>query len=410
MVPRSFVPSLLSKLQRTRNRLSVTVPSSQQVGFKCSGNVTQVDIASSFKSSELKLSLAGPEILKPKPVVARLGFGKCFTDHMFEVEWDSDTGWTRPLISPFHDISIHPASKVLHYAIQLYEGMKAYRGVDGRIRLFRPHLNINRLLRGARRSLLPEFDPEEFLACLKTLIRIEEGWVPHSETSSLYIRPTFIGTEPSLGIARSLKALLFVIMCPVGPYFETGLKPIALLADPQYVRAWPGGCGDIKLGSNYGPTVFVQKCAEAEGLQQVLWLFGEEHLVTEVGTMNIFLLMRNRNGEKGLITPPLNGLILPGVTRQSILDLCRHWNEVKVTERFMSMKEVVKLCNEKRLLECFAAGTACTVCPVHRISYLGKDYHIPTVEQPDPLCILLLNHLSAVYFGRLPHEWAELVD
>ena len=141
--------------------------------------------------------------------------------------------------------------------------------------------------------MLPEFDPEEFLACLKTLIKVEEGWIPHSETCSLYIRPTFIGTEPSLGIARSLKALLFIIMCPVGPYFETGLKPIALLADPQYVRSWPGGCGDMKTGSNYGPTVFAQKCAEADGLEQVLWLFGEEHLVTEVGTMNVFRLIRN---------------------------------------------------------------------------------------------------------------------
>lgn len=185
----------------------------------------------------------------------------------------------------------------LHYP-QLFEGMKAYRGVDGRIRLFRPDMNMKRLLRGAKRAMLPTFDPEEFTECLKRLIKLEQEWIPHSETSSLYVRPTFIGTDPSLGVALSNNAQLFVILCPVGPYFATGFKPVSLYADPKYVRAWPGGSGDSKLGSNYGPTIYVQKTAEANGQQQVLWLYGEDHQATEVGTMNIFFVVKNRNGGK----------------------------------------------------------------------------------------------------------------
>lgn len=176
--------------------------------------------------------------------------------------------------------------------------MKAYRGADGKIRLFRPDQNMKRLLRGAKRAMLPTFQPEQMIECLKRLVKLEQEWIPHSETSSLYIRPTFIGTDPSLGVALSNNAQLFVILCPVGPYFATGFKPVSLYADPKFVRAWPGGCGDQKLGSNYGPTVFVQRIAEANGQQQVLWLYGEEHQATEVGTMNIFFVVQHRNGRK----------------------------------------------------------------------------------------------------------------
>ncbi|CAG7649964.1 unnamed protein product [Allacma fusca] len=362
-----------------------------------------------FKFSELQVSLAGPELLKPKPDVSNLIFGKCFTDHMFEVEWNVE-GWGPPRICPLHDLNIHPAAKVLHYALELFDGMKAYRGVDGKIRLFRPDLNMQRLLRGSRRCLLPQFDPEELISCMKRLIKIEEEWIPHSETSSLYIRPTVIGTDPSLGVARSMQAMLYIILCPVGPYFETGFKPVNLLADPKFVRSWPGGSGDVKLGSNYGPTVFVQRAAENSGLQQVLWLYGDDHQLTEVGTMNIFILIKNANGEKELITPPLHGLILPGVTRQSILELVRGWNEFKVTERPVPMKEFLQLKEEKRLLEFFGAGTACIVCPISGVSFLGVNHHIPTMEQEDPLYARVLNTLSGIYYGRISHEWSVLVD
>ncbi|XP_021955005.1 branched-chain-amino-acid aminotransferase, cytosolic [Folsomia candida] len=363
-----------------------------------------------FKASDLQVKLAKPDQLQKKPDVGNLIFGKCFTDHMFTAEWEKPTGWGPPKISPLEPLRIHPAAKVLHYAIELFEGMKAYRGSDGKIRLFRPDLNMIRLLQGARRSMLPSFDPLEFVECMKRLIKIEEEWIPHSETSSLYIRPTFIGTDPSLGVALSNHAMLFVILCPVGPYFATGFKPVSLFADPSYVRAWPGGCGDTKLGANYAPTVFVQKTAEAAGLQQVLWLYGEDNQLTEVGTMNIFVFMKNEKGERELITPPLNGLILPGVTRQSILDLAREWKDFKVTERTITMKEVIQAQKEKRLLEVFGAGTACIVCPVSAISFQGTKYDIPTSEQESPVYQKFLKQLSDIYYGHISHPWGVLVD
>ncbi|ODM98426.1 Branched-chain-amino-acid aminotransferase, cytosolic [Orchesella cincta] len=363
-----------------------------------------------FKASDVEVTLTAPHKLQAKPDVGNLIFGRTFTDHMFTVEWDKQAQWGKPQIKPMGNLPIHPAAKVLHYAIELFEGMKAYRGVDGRIRLFRPDLNMQRILRGAKRAMLPTFDPNEFIGCIKKLVKIEQEWIPHSETSSLYIRPTYIGTDPSLGVALSNNAMLYIILCPVGPYFATGFKPVSLYADPKYVRAWPGGCGDQKLGSNYGPTVFVQKTAEARGQQQVLWLYGEDHQLTEVGTMNIFFVVRNANGEKELITPPLNGLILPGVTRFSVLDLCREWKELKITERTITMAEVQQLTKENRLLEMFGAGTACIVCPVCSISYLGEKIDIPTAEQENPVYMKVLNTLSNIFYGKINHPWGVLVD
>jgi len=326
---------------------------------------------------------------------------------MFEVEWTEGKGWDTPTIVPFHNFSIHPAAKVLHYAPELFEGLKAYRGVDGKIRMFRPDMNMKRMLTSAERASLPAFDGAELIKCMKKLIEIDREWVPHSTTSSLYIRPTFIGTDPSLGVLASKQALLYVIVGPVGPYYATGVKPVSLLADPKYVRSWPGGSGDKKMGSNYAPTVRIQKMAEAKGLQQVLWLFGDDHQLTEVGAMNIFVYLINDKGEKELVTPPLNGLILPGITRYSLLDLARSWKEFKVTERTITMNEVVKASQDKRLIEVFGAGTACVVSPVRLIHYLGKDYPIPSVnDQDNPLSMRFLKELTDIQYGRAGnHPW-----
>lgn len=182
--------------------------------------------------------------------------------------------------------------------LQLFEGMKAYRGVDGRIRIFRPNMNMNRMNLSAKRSGLPTFDGDEFVKCMQRLVSIDQEWVPHTEKASLYIRPTLIGIDPTLGVASSDSALLYTILSPVGGYFDKSEKSqaVSLLADPQYTRAWPGGVGDRKMGSNYAPTIHVQKEASNKGLQQVLWLYGPEHQLTEVGTMNIFLLFINEQG------------------------------------------------------------------------------------------------------------------
>jgi branched-chain amino acid aminotransferase len=310
-----------------------------------------------------------------------------------------------------HDLVLHPGAKVLHYAVELFEGMKAYRGYDGKIRLFRPDLNLNRMLNSARRSALPDFDTTELLQCIRKLICVDRDWVPDSTSSTLYIRPTMIGTEPTLGVSQSKTASLFVLTGPVGPYFPTGFKPVSLMADPQYVRAWKGGSGGYKMGANYAPTIAVQKEALKHNCQQVLWLFGPDHEVTEVGTMNFFAFWLNEAGERELVTAPLStGLILPGVTRQSLLDLTRQWGEFKVSERQIFMKDITKALNEGRLLELFGAGTACVVCPIESILYNGKRLDIPTMSNGAPITMRLHRELTDIQFGKTPSDWTVLVE
>ncbi|XP_072034022.1 branched-chain-amino-acid aminotransferase, cytosolic-like [Amphiura filiformis] len=362
-----------------------------------------------FKYEDIQIELS--KNLKPKPDPDKLTFGKSFTDHMLTIAWSEKNGWDKPQIQPFGNLSLHPAASVLHYALELFEGMKAYRGVDNKIRLFRPMSNMDRMYNSSVRCSLPPFDKEELLKCLSKLVSVDKEWVPYSTTSTLYIRPTYISTEPTLGVASPGHALLFVILGPVGPYFPTGaFNPVTLYADTENVRAWKGGVGDCKMGSNYGPTIMPQKAAAAKGCQQVLWLYGEEHLLTEVGTMNIFVSWHNEQGEKELITPPLDGTILPGVTRKSLLDLARSWNEFKVTERTLSMKQFKKALSENRIHEMFGAGTACVVCPVNKILYNGEWMDIPCTVDDTSLTKRFFTELTDIQYGRVPSDWVQEVD
>ncbi|XP_077123314.1 branched-chain-amino-acid aminotransferase, cytosolic isoform X4 [Ranitomeya variabilis] len=327
---------------------------------------------------------------------------------MLLVEWSAEKGWQRPTIKPLQNLSLHPACSVFNYAIELFEGMKAYRGEDGKIRLFRPQLNMERMLRSAKRLTLPAFDKRELLDCIRQLIHVDRAWVPESSAASLYVRPVFIGTEPSLGVKRPSKAMIYVILSPVGPYFSSGaFTPISLWADPKYVRAWKGGTGDSKIGGNYGNSLFAQYEAQGYGCQQVLWLYGEDEQITEVGTMNLFLFWTNENGELELATPPLDGIILPGVTRRSILDLALQWGEFKVSERYLTMAALVKAVKEDRVQEMFGAGTACVVCPVGRILYKDENLDIPTNE--NKLAARFLKELTDIQYGRTASEWPVLV-
>ncbi|KAI8034217.1 branched-chain-amino-acid aminotransferase, cytosolic [Drosophila gunungcola] len=371
------------------------------------------DLGHQFRASQLSVRLAAPEQLQPKPDNdGELGFGRLFTDHMLKIYYHKSLGgWQRPEITPLENLVMHPAAKVLHYAVELFEGMKAYRGVDGKIRIFRPDMNMNRMNLAAQRSGLPTFEGKEFVQCLSRLISIDSEWVPHTDTASLYIRPTLIGIDPTLGVASSDSALLYTILSPVGSYFKTGSSgAVSLLADPSYVRAWPGGVGNRKMGSNYAPTINVQKEAAARGLQQVLWLYGEDHQLTEVGTMNIFMFYVNDQGEQVLVTPPLSGLILPGITRDSILRMTRQWGKFKVSEATITMPMVCELLNQGRLLELFGAGTACVVSPVNRINYLGQDLYIPTMEQEKPVHELIRESLTDIQYGRVDHPWSVVID
>uniref|UniRef100_A0A6J0V9A1 Branched-chain-amino-acid aminotransferase n=2 Tax=Pogona vitticeps TaxID=103695 RepID=A0A6J0V9A1_9SAUR len=393
----------------------------------CTGAAAK-HVTESFKAADLVINPA--TTLKEKPDPNGLVFGTVFTDNMLFVEWSLASGWDTPHIKPLENLSLHPAISALHYAVEpkglteakllqmlwlneytLFEGMKAYRGEDGKIRLFRPSLNMDRMLRSAVRATLPAFDKEELLECIRKLVEVEKEWVPYSTSASLYIRPTLIGTEPSLGVKKPSKAILYVILSPVGPYFSSGtFNPISLWADPKYVRAWKGGTGDCKLGGNYGSSIYAQREAMELGCQQVLWLYGDEHQITEVGTMNLFLYWQNENGEEELATPPLDGIILPGVTRQSILDLARMWGEFKVSERYITMSELKTALKENRMKEMFGAGTACVVCPISTILYLGENLHIPTMENGPQIATRFLNQLSDIQYGREESEWTVVVS
>ncbi|KAI3366458.1 hypothetical protein L3Q82_000592 [Scortum barcoo] len=303
--------------------------------------------SSKFMAADLVIQLSSTP--KTKPDV--FDFGSVFTDHMLTIEWTVTEGWQAPLIKPFENLSLHPACSSLHYGIQLFEGMKAYRGDDDRLRLFRPMLNMNRMSNSAKRACLPAFDQAELLECIRRLVETDQEWVPHSDSAALYIRPTFISTE-------------------AGSYFNA--EGLSLWADPKYTRAWKGGTGDCKMGGNYACSLLAQYKAVDYGCQQVLWLYGEDHQITEAGTMNIFLHWINEDGEEELATPPLDGIILPGVTRQSILELTRKWGEFKVTESYLTMSQLCSAVEEQRVKEMFGSGTACMICPIGNIVYQGE--------------------------------------
>uniref|UniRef100_A0A7N6BE32 Branched-chain-amino-acid aminotransferase n=1 Tax=Anabas testudineus TaxID=64144 RepID=A0A7N6BE32_ANATE len=327
------------------------------------------------------------------------GFGTVFTDHMLTIEWTLTEGWQAPLIMPFVNLSLHPACSALHYGIQLFEGLKVYRGDDKRLRLFRPMLNMSRMAKSARRACLPAFDQTELLECIRRLVELDQDFVPHSDSCSLYIRPTFISTECSLGIKKPTRALLYVIMCQVGSYFNNEAEAVSLWADPKYTRAWKGGTGDCKMGGNYGGTLFAQYEAVEYGCQQVLWLYGEDHQITEAGTMNIFLHWINEDGEEELATPPLDGIILPGITRQSILELTRKWGEFKVTERYLNMGRLCSALEQHRVKEMFGSGTACMICPVGHIVYHGESLHIPHQDKNAKLSSRIEKELTDIQVG-----------
>lgn len=364
-----------------------------------------------FKYDDIQVKLAAPYQLQPKPDASDLGFGKYFTDHMLQIQYHKQLGgWQKPEIIPFENLTLHPAAKALHYAIQLFEGLKAYRGADDKIRLFRPDLNAARMNLSAERSGLPMFDGNEFIKCMVRLIQIDQEWVPHSETSTLYVRPTLIGTDAAFGVNAPESALLFVILSPVSSYYKAADDgAVSMYADPNVVRAFPGGVGNRKVGSNYGPTIEITRRAAEMGHHQVLWLFGPNHELTEVGAMNIFMVYINENGDKQLTTPPLNGLILPGVTRRSILELASQWEDLAVSEEQITMDRVIQLNKEGRLLEMFGAGTAVLISPISRIGYLNQDIHLPTMKQSQPVFQRIKDTLTAIQYGHIEHPYATII-
>ncbi|ORX71871.1 cytosolic branched-chain-amino-acid aminotransferase [Linderina pennispora] len=344
---------------------------------------------------------------KTIPALDKLSFGKNFTDHMLLIRYNEETGWQAPEIKPYGPLEIDPAAFVLNYSVEAFEGMKAFRSADGTINLFRPEKNMQRLSTSSQRIMLPEFDHEQLLQCIKELVKVDERFVPNEYGYSLYIRPNFIGTEPNLNLQYSREALLYVYLSPVGPYFP---RTVRLLANSKEARAWPGGVGNYKLGGNYAPAMRPAMEAVKEGFDQILWLLGDDLYITEVGTMNFFIFWDNEDGDRELVTAPLDGVILPGVTRDSLLELARKWGEFKVSERRVTMPEMIKALEEGRLVEAFGAGTACVVCSIEDVSYEGKVYKIP-VDPNNPKAVFgpLAKRLHAelldIQYGRVASPW-----
>lgn len=331
---------------------------------------------------------------------------------MLAVEWTQEDGWLDPKITPYQNLSLDPATCVFHYAFECFEGMKAYKDKDGKIRLFRPDKNMARLNKSAARIALPTFEPTSFIELISKLTQLDSRFIPHQRGYSLYLRPTMIGTQKTLGVGPPGSALLYVIASPVGPYYPTGFKAISLEATDYAVRAWPGGVGDKKLGANYAPCIVPQLQAASRGYQQNLWLFGEEEYVTEVGTMNMFVVIKDKStGQKELITAPIDGTILEGVTRDSVLTLARErlvpegW---KVTERKYTMRELYEASQEGRLVEAFGSGTAAIVSPIRAIAWKGKhvDCGLKETEESGETALRIKNWIEAIQYGEEEHEWS----
>ncbi|CAK5279977.1 unnamed protein product [Mycena citricolor] len=347
-----------------------------------------------------------------------LVFGHTFTDHMLTIPWNVVGGWGAPQIRPYGPLELAPSSTVLHYAQTIFEGMKAYRDENGKVTLFRPDMNMKRMNNSAKRIALPTFNGDALLECIKELVRIDKHWIPREPGHSMYVRPTLIGTQKAIGVGPPNEALLFVIMSPVGPYYPTGFKPVSLYGTTEYIRAAPGGTGAYKLGVNYAPGVMPQQSAYALGYSQNLWLHGPEHELTEVGTMNMFAVFKSDDGTVELVTPPLDGMILPGVTRDSVLTLAREHlsgkkvipglsDKLVVSERKIPMKEVKDAAATGRLVEMFGAGTAAVISPVDRIGYLGQDIHVPAGEDGmGPISRPIWTELVGRQLGTIPSDWS----
>ncbi|KAF1814270.1 branched-chain amino acid aminotransferase [Eremomyces bilateralis CBS 781.70] len=328
------------------------------------------------------------------------------------MEWTASQGWLPPRITPYQNLSLDPATCVFHYAFTAFEGMKAYRDDEGHVRLFRPDRNMARLNNSVARIALPTFDGDAGIQLISELVKLEQRFIPQQRGYSLYLRPTMIGTQKTIGVGPPGSALFYVIASPVGPYYPTGFKAVSLEATDYATRAWPGGVGDKKLGANYAPCILPQMEAASRGFHQNLWLFGEEEYITEVGTMNLFVALKNKEtGQKELVTAPLDGTILSGVTRDSVLALARERLQPEgwtVSERKMRMKDVAEASEEGRLLEVFGTGTAAIVNPVRVISWKGRliDCGLPKGEEAGPLTVQVKQWIERIQYGDDAHPWS----
>ena len=351
----------------------------------------------------MELSITRSKSLKSKPDDANLGFGTLFTDHMFNMDYSLDGGWQAPRIEPYGSIEMDPATMFLHYGQGVFEGLKAYRTDSGQIQLFRPQENLKRLNRSCRRLCIPEVDEDFALESLKQLITLEKAWVPGAPETSLYIRPTIIAMDPFLGVRASHNYRYFVILSPVGAYYPEGFNPVKILVTSELVRAVRGGVGEAKTPGNYAASLLAGERAHEAGYTQVLWLDGvEQKYLEEVGAMNIFFVLDDE-----IITPELNGSILPGITRKSVIELAKHWDQ-KVTERKISIDEVMDAHASGSLKEVFGSCTAAVISPVGEIKYGDKVITINN-NQTGPIAQKLYDAITGIQYGKADYPLGWVV-
>ena len=307
----------------------------------------------------MKIKIEKTKILKPKPDKNNLGFGKYFTDHMFIMDYSEEKGWHDPKIVPYGPLEIDPATAVLHYGQAIFEGMKAYKTEDGRILLFRPKKNMERMNTSNKRMCIPIIDEDFCVEAVKTLLKIDADWIPSAPGTSMYIRPFIFASDALLGVHPSHTFKFMIILSPVGTYYPQGINPINIYVESNYARSIKGGTGYVKTSGNYASSLKAQSEAETEGYIQVLWLDGiEKKYIEEVGSMNVFFKI---NGE--VITPSLEGSILPGITRDSTIQLLNYY-VINVVERRLAMQEVLDAYKNGTLEEAFGTGTAAVISPI----------------------------------------------
>ena len=342
---------------------------------------------------------------KSRPDDSDLTFGTVFTDHMFNMDYSPDKGWHNPRIEPYAWIPMDPATMVLHYGQAVFEGLKSYRTASGDIQLFRPKDNFKRLNRSCRKLCIPELDEEFVFSSLKELLKIDESWVPSAPETSLYIRPTIIAMDPFLGVRASNTYRFFIILSPVGVYYKEGFNPVKIWVTKDHVRAVRGGLGEVKTAANYAASLFAGEQAHKNGYTQVLWLDGiEQRYIEEVGSMNIFFVIADE-----LITPMLNGSILPGITRDSVIALAKKWN-IKASERKISIDEVLKAHVSGSLQEIFGSGTAAVISPVGELKCGDSVLSIGN-GKVGPLAHRFFKTLTDIQYGKAKDSmgWIEPV-
>jgi branched-chain amino acid aminotransferase len=344
-------------------------------------------------------------------VLAAPGFGIYFTDHMVTVDWNSEQGWHNATVGPYRPLEFDPATAVLHYAQEIFEGLKAYRRADGTIAAFRPEVNAARFRTSAARMAMPDLPDELFIGALRELIAVDGRWVPSRPDESLYLRPFMIATGVGLGVnAPSPEYKFIAIASPAGPYFSGGVRPVKVWLCADYVRAAPGGTGFAKTGGNYAGAFVAQAEAVAQGCDQVVWLDAvERRWVEEMGGMNLFFVLGS-GAQARLVTPELSGSLLPGVTRASIIQLANDLG-YPVEQRRISVEEWEKKAATGELTEAFACGTAAVITPVGSAKSTESEFTIAGGE-PGPVTLRLRERLTAIQYGTDPdaNGWTVRLD